>query len=195
MRRLAKLRTHRLLLNTLGEGDAEEFFSVVQRSRDHLQRWLPWVDSMQGVRQAEAFLAAAELQADMENGGLWGIFYAAELIGAIQIHWIDRTHACASLGYWLCATHLGQGYATEAMTAMLCECFGPWALHRVEASAAVQNQTSQGLLLRLGFLQEGIRRQAECLRGQYHDLACYGLLATDFALGSRCNQKDSLTIA
>lgn len=58
------------------------------------------------------------------------------------------------LGYVLNPDHWGRGYATEAATRLLGECFDAWGAHRVMAGCDVRNPASWRLLERLGFRRE-----------------------------------------
>lgn len=79
-----------------------------------------------------------------------------ELIGNL---WLARVPPDAwrtwELGYVLHPVHWGRGYATEAATRLLGECFDTWGAHRVLAHCDVQNSASWRLLERLGFRREG----------------------------------------
>jgi ribosomal-protein-serine acetyltransferase len=55
--------------------------------------------------------------------------------------------------------------------------FGELELHRVEIQAAEGNRRSRAIPERLGFRQEGILREAECVGGRYLDVVVYGLVA------------------
>ena len=175
-----RLKTARLELRLLTEEDADDFFALVQAERVHLDEWLPWPREMDSVDHAANFLAVAELQCEMENGGIWGVFLQAELIGCVTVHWIQWDHRMAAIGYWLAGTKQGHGFAREAMHAMLGLCFEVLELNRVEVSVATGNGRSLALARALGFVEEGVRRQFECLHGEYHDHVCFAQLASDW---------------
>lgn len=42
------------------------------------------------------------------------------------------------------------------------------------------NQASEALLRKLGFKEEGLRRDSGFWKGCFHDLKCFGLLNTEF---------------
>jgi len=71
----------------------------------------------------------------------------------------------AELGYWLGSAHWGNGYATEATHAMLSWGFGPeWPgkepLLRIWARVIAGNAGSERVLIRCGFVQEALKKQA-----------------------------------
>lgn len=85
----------------------------------------------------------------------------------------------ASIGFTLAADRQGHGYAAEAVGAVLDDLFGRRGLHRVSAECDARNTRSARLLLRLGFVQEGLLRQASWLKGEWTDDLQFGLLSSD----------------
>jgi ribosomal-protein-serine acetyltransferase len=167
-------------IRPLKEKDAGVFFRLVEANREHLRQWLPWVDEHTTLGHSRSFLGASEMQLTLRNGGLWGIFLEKELQGTVSLHWIQWEHRSASLGYWLASGSQGKGYARQACGLLLRHAFLDLELHRVEASAAVENGRSLRLLRNLGFQEEGRRRDAEFLHGKYLDHLAFGILADDF---------------
>jgi ribosomal-protein-alanine N-acetyltransferase len=78
----------------------------------------------------------------------------------------------------------GNGYATEAVRAIIRAAFsgklpcGP--LNRIQADTVPGNHASEALLRRLGFKEEGLRRESGYWKNAFHDLKCYGLLRSEF---------------
>jgi ribosomal-protein-alanine N-acetyltransferase len=85
-----------------------------------------------------------------------------------------------SIGYDLKQSHWRQGLATEAVAkivhAAFCGLLPCGRLHRIQADTVLGNVASERLLLRLGFKEEGIRRDAMYIRGSYWDMKCFGLI-------------------
>lgn len=84
------------------------------------------------------------------------------------------------VGYILSPTLRGQGYAEEAMRAVLDYGFEVWGLHRLAANIDPRNHASGGLLRRLGFTQEGLQRRDYLYGGDYLDTGVFGLLADEW---------------
>jgi RimJ/RimL family protein N-acetyltransferase len=181
------LRSARLALRRLTEDDSEDFFAMVESSRAHLHQWLPWVEDHQTEGHSQSFLAAAEMQEELDNGGLWGIFVSKELMGTVALHWIQWEHASASMGYWLKQSATGKGFAREACLQLLQHGFVDLQLNRIEISVAVRNLPSLALAKKLGFQEEGIRRQSEKLHGIFEDHLGFSMLKQDFLSGYGSN--------
>ena len=100
------------------------------------------------------------------------------LVGAMGLA-IAPEHRRAELGYWVAVPHWSQGYATEAVRAVLAYAFGPLALHRVQAHHFVRNPASGRVMQKLGMRHEGTHRGAVLKWGRFEDLESYALLASD----------------
>lgn len=90
--------------------------------------------------------------------------YAIELDGQFcgQLTIGNITHGAlksAWIGYWVTSSHTGGGVATAALALGLDHCFGPVALHRVEATVRPENAASRAVLAKVGFREEGLLRR------------------------------------
>ncbi|MGH3350681.1 MAG: GNAT family N-acetyltransferase, partial [Nocardioides sp.] len=82
----------------------------------------------------------------------------------------------ASLGYCLGRPAWGQGYATEAVGALLGWAFDALDLNRVQAEADTRNPASARVLEKLGFRLEGTLREDCVVNGDVSDSWVFGLL-------------------
>ena len=103
-----------------------------------------------------------------------------QFAGAISLFDLHPEDRWAELGYALPAARWGQGYATEAVSAVLAWAFSSLGLHRVGAWVVEPNRSSVAVLRRMGFRREGRSREAAARRGGYDDLLQFGLLASEF---------------
>jgi ribosomal-protein-alanine N-acetyltransferase len=113
----------------------------------------------------------------------WGVTRRGvdQVIGLFGFNRWDRYHNRAEIGYDLTRAHWGNGFASEALGAMLRFGFDRMQLHRVDAETIADNWESVRLLEKLGFQCEGRRREYSWEDdGTYHDSAIYGLLRQDF---------------
>lgn len=85
----------------------------------------------------------------------------------------------ASIGYWIGAPHLRQGYMFEALNLCLDFCFTSLELNRVEAACLPENEASKKLLQKSGFQSEGVARDYLCINGQWRDHETFALLRRD----------------
>jgi len=92
-----------------------------------------------------------------------------------DVHYIQWT-----LGYSFTPTAWGKGYATEALRSFIRWAFATWPeLNRFQAEVYSFNKASAGLLRKLGFTQEGVRKQGAKKDGKVIDCITFGLLRSD----------------
>lgn len=92
-----------------------------------------------------------------------------------DISWVDRSAEIAFLlgerGFW------GKGVMFEAGKILINHGFKVLNLHRIYCGTSEQNLGMQKLAKKLGFSQEGIRKQAIFKNGKYLDVIEYGILS------------------
>jgi len=162
-------------LRALEEGDAKELYALVERNRSHLAVWMPWAAD-QTLEGTAAFLRTAKQRHAANNGFESALVLDGRIVGAAGFPSVDWAAGGTSIGYWLDEGHQGRGLMTRAVSALIGHAFGEWDLHRVEIQAAVENRRSRAIPERLGFEQEGIRREAERVGDRWLDLVVYSLL-------------------
>ena len=102
------------------------------------------------------------------------------LCGAIGLHRIDRRQKSTSIGYWIDLEHQGKGIVSAACRAIVTQGFRDFGLHRIEIRCATRNHRSSAIPRRLGFVEEGILREAEWLYDRWVDLRVFSMLAQDW---------------
>jgi ribosomal-protein-serine acetyltransferase len=170
-----------LSLSLLEERHADALFALTERNREHLQRWLPWVDAIVVTEDTREFIRHSLEQFAHGDGFQAGIWLRGQLVGAIGFHRINRRNRYTEIGYWLDANAQGLGVMTRACRAMVTYAFTELALNRVEIRCATANARSCAIPERLGFTREGVVRQVEWLDGAPVDHVVYGMLAADWA--------------
>jgi ribosomal-protein-serine acetyltransferase len=167
-------------LRLLEEADAAELYVLTDRNRAHLEPWLPWVPMTRSPADTLEFIRATRRQEAADDGSQLGLVDGdGAIAGIVGFHRIDWPNRATTLGYWLSADRQGRGLMTGAVRALVDHAFEERGLHRVEISAAVGNARSRAIPERLGFREEGVRRDAERHGDRYLDLVVYALLETD----------------
>jgi len=157
-----RIQTERLVLRCYQPGDAPALHQAITRSIDHLRPWLPWVQ--QEPRDLEARISLVRIfrgQFDMGLDYAFGIFdrEEQELIGSTGLHTRIGKNA-REIGYWVGVDHIGKGYATEAVSALVRTAFDIEGLTRLEIRCAPDNIRSQHVPEKLGFRMEGIIKRS-----------------------------------
>jgi ribosomal-protein-serine acetyltransferase len=171
-----------LELRQLEEDDAEELTLLIDNNRTHLRQWLPWLDSSTSIRDTARFLGRSMEQADDENGLTLGMICNGKLVGVIGQHYIDSLNRRTEIGYWIDAAHQGRGIVTSATARLTDYAFAAQDCNRVMLHCAAGNLKSRAVAERLGFVQEGILREAEWLYDHYVDLVVYSMLKRTWVL-------------
>ena len=160
--------------------DGEELFAVIDANRRHLRQWLGWVDAMRSAADSRSFVQST-LDRNARDGSFQCAIRVNEFIaGVIGYLWIDRNNRSTQIGYWLAADYQGRGIMTRACQALTRHAFVELELNRVEIAAAPDNRRSCAVAERLGFVEEGLHREAEWLYDRYVDNRHYAMTFADW---------------
>jgi RimJ/RimL family protein N-acetyltransferase len=105
---------------------------------------------------------------------------AMQLIGWCGLEMISPENGEAEIGYALHRSYWRHGYMTEAAQAMINVGFADLQLHRIFATCHPENLGSIRVLEKLGMRYEGCLRRQKWCRGDWRDVAIYGLLEEEF---------------
>jgi ribosomal-protein-serine acetyltransferase len=160
--------------------EADTVFAVVDRNREYLRQWLPWVDSTHSAQDVGHFIAGATAQFEAGLGPNAGIWLDGEFAGSIGCHTIDRIDRTCNIGYWIAAGHQGKGTITRCCLALLDYLFAELKLHRVAIRCATGNTRSCAIPRRLGFSHEGVLRESQWVNDHWVDLDLWAMLRQDW---------------
>ncbi|MBU2668507.1 GNAT family N-acetyltransferase [Actinoplanes bogorensis] len=173
------IETERLLLRRFRKPDAEVL--AAYRSDPDIARYQSW-DAPFSLLRAETAVANF-MASDPDRPGWfqYAIEHTAdrELIGDVAVHLHDNLKQ-AEIGFTLARNRQGQGYATEAVRAVLDRLFTLQGLHKVAGECDARNSGSAALMERLGFTLEGRLRQQTFIKDEWTDDLIYGLLSTEW---------------
>jgi len=109
------------------------------------------------------------------------VFQAQQLVGEVVLNDIDTDSRHASFRICLFGTrNLNQGIGTEATGLVLRFAFEELGLHRVELEVFDYNPRAKHMYEKVGFVQEGIKRDAMRIDGEYHDVIIMSILETEY---------------
>ena len=105
-----------------------------------------------------------------------------DFLGAVGLSEIDEFSGNATIGYWLGKKAWRNGYMYEASKEILHFAFEDLKLRRIDIEADVDNEASNGLIKKLGFQYEGMRRQYRKTNAtrKTPDANQYGMLKEDW---------------
>jgi RimJ/RimL family protein N-acetyltransferase len=159
------------------------------RSDPETARFQPWITPYT-VDDAEKLISELVAKDPVTPGWFqYGIALRADgtLIGDLGVN-LDSNGMQAEIGYTIAAEQQGNGYGTEAVRGILDHLFVEQQLHRVSAECDARNLASARLLKRVGFVEEGCRRSATWIKGEWTDDLVFGLLADEWTERSGLQQ-------
>lgn len=168
------LETERMRLTPLAAADAEGVFPLM-RDAEVMAFW-----DVGEVDDPDTIAAIVQGQVAEMAGG-HAIYWAMRtldggaFLGTCDLSEIDRRHHRAEVGFMLGREAWGQGYALEAMQAVLAYA-GTHGVRRLLARTHLGNRRSEALLAKLGFEEEGMLRGHVLRDGERRDCRLYGLL-------------------
>jgi RimJ/RimL family protein N-acetyltransferase len=171
------LQTDRLFLRVLEMADQEALFKY---------RSLPEVYAYQSWRPKDIHEVGLFIEKNaavcMNTIGAWlqlaVCLKVGHMIGDIGIHFIDDEQV--EIGYTLSPDSQGNGYALEAVKAVLHYLFCTLKKHRVTAYVDPNNQRSIRLLERIGFRKEAHYIQSFRMGDEWYDDCVYAILENEW---------------
>ncbi|MGE6258392.1 GNAT family N-acetyltransferase [Heyndrickxia sporothermodurans] len=171
---------HEIEIELLQQQHIEELFQLIDDNREHLRKWLLWVDKRKSVQDFEPIIPLWITNYANNNGFDAGIRYKGTLVGMIGLHFIDWKNKTTSIGYFISEDAQGKGIVTRSVKALANYLFDEMNLNRIEVEVAVNNRKSMAIPERLGFVREGIKRDGQWLYDHYEDLILFSLLKRDW---------------
>ncbi|ADR37466.1 GCN5-related N-acetyltransferase [Oceanithermus profundus DSM 14977] len=159
---------------------AEALFELIDAGREHLRRWLPFVDTTRDVDHTRAFLKD-QLRELAEGRALTLVlFHHGRAVGVLGLNRVDAVNRVASVGYWLAEDATGQGLMTRAVRRLVELAFAHFPVDRIEIHCAVDNRASCAIPERLGFTREAVLRRALRAHEFVDDRVVWGLLREEW---------------
>jgi RimJ/RimL family protein N-acetyltransferase len=171
------LRTERLLVRMPREDDID-VLTAYRNDPDvaRLQDWdLPY------PRERAEWLVAAHADRDdvaPGEGTQLALDLDGQLVGDVYVG-LDAHCGIAEIGFTLAAAHHGQGYAVEAVSAVVDDLVDRLGVHRIVGELSPDNLASARLLERLGMTFEYFAAKSFWWRGAWDDNLFYSMTADE----------------
>src|SRR5579885_3699421 len=167
------LRTERLILRPLAREDAGAMYDALCDAQ--VMAYWDWPGA-QSLEDAEGFVGAHCDEVARGSAHFRSICRDGAVIGTCDLREVDDHRKRAEVGFMLIRRHWRQGYAREAMGAVIPYAFEVLGLARLSARIHAGNAGSARLLTGLGFRREG-RLSGFVLRaGKRRDCEMYGMV-------------------
>ena len=180
---LPVIETARLRLRPLTMRDDRDMFRYA--SDPEVSRHVLW-EAHASPRETRSVLRAAIRQYRAGDPSSFAIERLSDhrMIGTIGFMWINCEHRSAEVGYSLSRDCWNQGYATEALRAVLRFGFNTLRLNRIEAQHELDNPASGRVMEKCGMRCEGTLRQRVFNKGRFSDVRLYAILRGDGVPGN-----------
>lgn len=173
------LETERLRLEPTIPAHAAGLWSAIEASLPALTEFMAWAPSASAANTI-TFTERMEQKRTELTDWSFTIFLGDEVCGNISLMGYEALADLGEIGYWLRSDLCGRGLMTEAGRAVVDFGFEDVGCHRLELRAAESNPASIRVAEKLGFVREGLLRDANrAPDGGRYDMHIFGLLATD----------------
>jgi ribosomal-protein-serine acetyltransferase len=162
-------------LRNLRMEDVLDLFDLVDRSREYLGEWLPWVKNTVDIDSELSFIRNSIQRMEFGIGIDMGIWFREQLVGVIGFNNIDLNNMKGTIGYFLGERYQGKGTMLSSCRSLVNYGFHKLNLHKIVIRCAADNIKSRRIPEKLGFKVEGILRDEELLARGYVDHYYYGM--------------------
>lgn len=169
-----------LYLRLFRPQDAVELFTLIDKNRLYLKRFLPWLDSNRNVEASLSFIRMSMQQYAANNGIQCGMYYNEKLVGVIGTHTIDWINKKTALGYWVSEDMQGKGIVTESVKTLLEYGFKTLLLNKIEIKSSPENEKSKAIPEKLGMHLDGNLRKNEWMYDHFNDNLVYSMLRSEW---------------
>lgn len=167
------IATNRLKLRPFQFSDVPEFFAYIQDPEMGL--YLEGPDEPPTLEKT-AQIVARHMLVDPTERVVWAMTIDDVVMGACTINFA-KAHRIAEIGYSVRKSRWGQGYAREAVQAVIDVAFATYpALQRIQAGIHPHNEGSIRVAAHVGMVYEGTLRAYAWVRGELADEAIYAVL-------------------
>lgn len=178
------IRTERLTLRLMTQADVDDVFAYQsredvceyllhgRRSRDEVVDMVAKYGAATRLAEDHDWIEPA-IELTLPDGTL-------RVIGHMYLNLASVENLGAEIGWTLHPDFFGQGYASEAATAILDLAFGELGLHRVRAELDPRNDASIALCRRLGMREEAFFVKDMMFKGDWADTGVYAILETEW---------------
>lgn len=175
--------SERLILRRARRSDVEPL--LISWGDPEMTRYTGTKQDVRGFLEQLVADMQAKSPGDGGPGGPWYQFIVERkedglLVGDLGAGFDVPGERQVELGYRILPEHHRQGYAREAVAALIDWLIAEHGIHRLVGVAAALNHASTSVLRSLGFRREGRFRQSFLCDGEWLDDEYYALLASEW---------------
>jgi [ribosomal protein S5]-alanine N-acetyltransferase len=179
------IETARLIVRPYSADDAVWYHKMSLRNKEHLARYESENPIMSIMTESDAEKTINEF-ISLWNGQKYrflGVFLkdANQFVAQIYLGRLDDQLPEFGIGYIADVEHVGNGYVTEVVAALVKDLFNEAGAHRIQIETDDTNLRSISVAERCGFVKEGhLRENKKHPDGTISGTVFYGLLKNEF---------------
>lgn len=154
--------------------DAPELFTLVEKNREHIGQFLPWVQTTQSENDILLFIKTSCDQLREMTGINYKILVQGKIVGAIGFFVNNVRTNTFEIGYWIDKEHSGSGIVSSLIAPIEQVCFKHYKARKIEIRCAINNIASNRVAQKNNYKLEGTLTNAEKIGEQYFDYNIYG---------------------
>ena len=166
---MPQITTGRLFLRKIAVQDAEDMFAYARLPQ--VTRYLTWYEhpDLLYTKRYITFLQRKYHAGEFYD---FAVIHRAEdkMIGTCGFTKLDAVHLTGEIGYVFHPAYWQQGFATEAVRAVIRFGFETLGLHRIEARFMNDNFASRRVMEKCGMTFEGMHRGLMQINGKAEDI-------------------------
>ncbi len=136
--------------------DAATLFRLIDTNRDHIGKYLVWVEGTKAVAESAEFINETLPRVEAGKTLAGGIWQDGELIGGISLEIAGNDiHEPGEIGYWLAASATRKGVMTRCVRALGEYGHDKFGLTNLLIRARPDNHPSAQVAMRIGYKHVG----------------------------------------
>lgn len=108
-----------------------------------------------------------------------------DLIGQVSLHWSDATASQGEVRFIIAPAHAGNGYLSEALSAVFDVAFGHYRIHRLFVKCEGRNHHTAKLMQKLGMRLEAHYREHALFQGEWDEELHFAILDREWQASSK----------
>ena len=190
------IKTDRLILRPFEKSDLKDVLAYL--SLPDMQRYLDW-KARDNSEATSAFDAMRKQVRLMRPGDILTLAVVRKsdgvVMGHVALKWTDATAAQAELRFAMAPAFRRQGYASEAIQAVMKYGFDKHRLHRVFARTAGHNEASARLLKKIGMRLEAHYREHALFQGEWDEELHFAILDREWQRSPKVHEFSAHRVA
>lgn len=176
-----ELETERLILRQVMNEDMEELYEILS---DVEVAKFDYFYPLSSKAEVIKFIERYRKELDENEEITWGIILKEtnKLVGTCCLGSFNEGARRAEIGYNIAQVEWCKGYATEALGRIINFGFNIMNLNRIEATVTPGNDASVRVLAKLNFIQEGIVRERDLIKGRLEDGIIMSILKKEYSI-------------